>query len=242
MTNKTTNEWLLRHVEARTESIAPSLFFQLEQTAYPSDIASWVHQLPHLSRGFIQALALRVATCGHEDPEEYAYYRPFTRHLRAEVSHPLDLEDWMRHFYFIGVHGGEFCGVPQTAATGRLVRHCQDVADSAPADEQVVSLNAVGETVAFRFFAAARQAVARLGMDWGRFWSDHEDDEAHARMGMAEVGEVEPRSDRGVRLISAANTTLYLFDRALTSWSEHDATSASAGRAIHCGATESEGV
>lgn len=212
-------QWLLDDVDARIAGLAPRLFTQLEGTTSRTQIIGWIHQLPHVSRGFIQALCSRVALCGRDNSIGLAFYGPFSEHLRSEIMHPVELEEWMRRFDLVGCPGQpEFCGVPATPQTRRLILHCWDVAESSPPDEQVVAMNVVAEGVAYRFFDLATRVVERLGMKFGRFWRAHGDDLAHARIGVPAVGYVESGSDRGRRLWAVADEALTLFDAALDSW------------------------
>ncbi len=214
-------KWLLDYVDDRIASpdFAAGMFARLEATSSREDLG-WIHQLAHMSRGFIQALLARVARCGRSRPSDYLFYRAFTRHARLEMRHPMELEDWATSFGLVGGVGlPDFCGVSPTMETAQIVDLCREVADDSPPDEQVVAMNVVAEGVAYRFFAAAKRAILLLGMAGGSFWRDHDDDLEHARIGVTEVGEVDPDSDQGRHLLSVARLFLDRFHLALESWS-----------------------
>lgn len=211
-------KWLLDYVDSRISTLFPRMFASLSAARTRRDLG-WIHQLPHMSRGFIQALCIRVGCCGRGDVSDLRFYRDFTRHAKSEISHPPQLQDWMQAAGFSDVPGRpEFCGVPATPDTASMVLHCWEVAENSPADEQVVMLNVVLEGVAYRFFTAATEAIARVGLSLGRFWSDHGDDLAHARIGVDKIGEVEAASDQGRRLLAGADLTLGMIDLTLDSW------------------------
>ena len=213
-------KWLLEHVDSRISTLSPRMFSTLSSARTRLDLG-WIHQLPHMSRGYIQALCIRVGCCGRADVADLRFYRDFTGHLKSEVGHPPKLQDWMQSAGFSDVPGRpDFCGVPATPETTRMVLHCWEVAEHAPADEQVVSLNLVLEGGGFRFFTAATKAVGDAGLPLGKFWSDHGDDLAHAQVGVDKLGEVEEGSDQGRRLLAAADRTLDLLDPMLESWAD----------------------
>lgn len=213
-------QWLINDVDARISSLAPGMFSYLELTTSRRQLG-WIHQLSHMSRGFIQALLARVASCGRRSSDDYAYYRDFTRHARLEMLHPIELEDWAVKFGIVGIGDGPdpgFCQIPATPETDRLISFCRSVADSGSPDEQVVAMNIVAEGVAYRFFSAASGVVRRMGMRWGRFWRDHDDDLEHARIGVSRIGDVDADSEDGARLRAVACRALDLFHDALESW------------------------
>lgn len=210
-------EWLLNEVDARIARLSPDLFAHLRDARSRDDLG-WVYQLAHMSRGFIQSLCLRVANCGLRHPSDcVAYYRSFTVHARAEISHPLEFEDWMRKTGFLG-SAAAFCDSSATAETRELLDYCRKVASVEPPEVQVVVMNVVAEGVAYRFFGAASAALSRLEIASGRFWRDHEGDLEHARIGVEEVGDVVQGSELGIDLQRCAERALDLFDGALASW------------------------
>ncbi len=217
-------KWLLDAVDEKIAKMAPGLFAELEVARAPFHIIGWIHQLPHMSRGFIQALCARVALCGREDEVDLRFYRAFTRHAGSEIMHPLELEDWMLGEGLSGRDGlPAFCGVPPTQATQAMVLYCWEVAEESPPDEQVVVMNVVAEGVAYRFFLSAMHALGRIGMKTGRFWRSHGDDLEHARIGVPEIGDVAQDSERGIRLWGAASVALAKIEAMLESWSAESA-------------------
>lgn len=214
--------WLITRIDERIATIALGPFFQYLGTVRDRSGLGWVHQLAHMSVGVIQALLLRAALYGRRgQPDDLVFWTCFLSHARAECMHPSELEAWAAFFELAGVPGQpDFCGVPRTPQTERLLDHLWLIAERGTAEEQVVVLNMVTEGLALAFYRATLTGVIRpLGMDVGRYWKVHEEADAdHALLGvdLLEIGD--ERSDLSQKLVGLAFVTLDLFEAALTSW------------------------